>query len=734
MTCKSINRKPGGAVKARESTFYVGVHANPIMKYKARWTLQDCVAALMRYRLGNFFSCNGAEIGDTTGPSQQDRIETIDNAAVKAGVTCARNGITFCYISVDFANKRIVQYLNRECGKYFLGPLKGETSGFLVSDWHHDSRYINDSNRHLNHNPPPCFARDMRHAKRTYVQFLKNRFRVPFRRQGVKQALALDQNLLHPLDMEAGFDIPVAELMPRRVAPALAALRGAAKTFDKSLWGCWIAIGWYGGSNYDPFKPRRWHVSLFDSYMHGARIFVQESGHFGIYEFGDQNEKGIHHPLSRKYRSVLSKFYRFTQTHARPQGNPEVNVAFVRGNLDAWGGDRVGVRSRQEFMWGQKDSGDHWKCGWAEDGWKLLERVYPRVPAQPGRTDHFSGAPLGQIDIVPATAPTDKLAAYKCLILPAWNTMTPSIYDNLTQAARRGATVFLGLPQLNTVADRGKPWRLIHGGDLRALCGVKISRPEKRARGYWGSWTGNAALARIKRSCAAGLRTGRKFILHPAKKLCGVRLAGARVVAESQDGHPLLVEHRIGKGRVLLLTVWNWLGEPGLEELGGEIVAGLAARYGTRVRLTGSRWVDCTEYKWNTRTSNIYLLNTNIHDTEAGTLRIQPGLKITFHLNPGEFRTLYKAGSLTFWAEDPMLACTPLKTGRNRTAFEVDTSALTGTHTVIHVTHKREQGKPKGVMLDGEPVQTKRSPDNSDFTFTVDRQKGPVRLTFLAKE
>ncbi len=139
--------------------------------------------------------------------------------------------------------------------------------------------------------------------------------------------------------------------------------------------------------------------------------------------------------------------------------------------------------------------------------------------------------------------------------MPAWNTMTTLQYRALTAYVKQGGTLCPGLPQFNTDPGQSPPWRFIRGGDLRDLCGVRLGASEQKERGSPGSWTGSTAVATVVQRSACGLPVGRTFVLHPPRKTVALGRHGARVIAQSQEGRPVLLEHALGRGRVILLTL-----------------------------------------------------------------------------------------------------------------------------------------------------------------------------------
>lgn len=164
----------------------------------------------------------------------------------------------------------------------------------------------------------------------------------------------------------------------------------------------------------------------------------------------------------------------------------------------------------------------------------------------------YSGTPKGQVDLVPVTADVEKLAAYKTLFLPGWNTMTPEIYDRLIEYVRGGGHLVLCAAQCTEHVTRSfltekKDFAFIHGGDLSALAGVKVGSPE-----------GVVNTVRF---------VDEELYTDPGVPGLYTELSGGEALAVDQDGRPVLVENRIGDGKVWMLTLGEYWGHDALDSL-----------------------------------------------------------------------------------------------------------------------------------------------------------------------
>ncbi|MFA6715238.1 MAG: hypothetical protein WCS27_07665 [Victivallaceae bacterium] len=632
---------------------YVGINGTLYRRDIELKNFSEAIDFMLKEKLGNLFTDFTVEFADEVIPSLQTVLSAPEDSAVQAAVKCAAKNFFYAPIYADFSQKT-ADYLKAECHKYFLGPIIGEPSCLPVSNWNKEPRLVNDTTRHLNHNAPICFAANMQEAKDTYVKWLGD-FIKKYHTQGFDNVILVEPNTFFHYALEAGIDTPCGELLPRRVDPVLSALRGSASAYRKNTWGVWVAIGWYGGTN-DGFKDLRFKIALYASYLHGGKIFVQESDHFGITSENQEKNSGLFNELSVKYRHILAEFYEYTQKHKRPRSNPEVSIAFLNGNLDGWMG------AKNKYIWGQTKMGSQWEYGPPEEGWNLLDYFYPQSSPYPklNKNFHFSGAPYGIVDIVPVySAPLSILKKYKCLIMPSWNTMTETIYQKLLKYVQTGGVLFTGVAQFNTGSDRAREWQLFNSGDLSDLCGFTVPdtvNPDARSsisRHY----------VKVNENFILGMASGTKYLVpYSPEQACSIKLgkrASAVISFADNNTKPFLIKHTVGKGLVLTFAVRDWIGKSSYNPLIAEIIKSLADAYGIDTKLTGSAWVDWAEYKWDNSFSNIYLLNTDTHHNAKIKMHLTDDLSVPLILPPGALKILHIAKKLVLWASDNQIYFKP---------------------------------------------------------------------------
>lgn len=361
------------------------------------------------------------------------------------------------------------------------------------------------------------------------------------------------------LDYESGADIVMSEIPASHATLTLCGARGAARTYGRKLWGVHVA-NHVTRAPLDECHVRRLKILLCQSWLYGAGIAYDEEvafkyNHDTLYSYSDR--------IPTAYREIYQSAFHYANNIRL--GEPIIDIGFLIGNGDVvTGGLSAGPFCERPCVWGQfGPETEAWKFNTPEDGWKLIDCLLPGVWLYPVEQDKekirlfFSGTPNGQVDLVPAFADADILARYKLLVLPGWNSMTPEIYRNLTEYARRGGHLILCAAQCSEHTTRDfllekQDFNMIYGGDLTELAGVRI-----------GKVTGNVKSADFN---------GIHFDFGDGVRGIEVTPNGAEVLAYSDGERPVLVRHKIGSGSVTVLTVGDYWGAGGLGAFNREVV------------------------------------------------------------------------------------------------------------------------------------------------------------------
>lgn len=429
---------------------------------------------------------------------------------------------------------------------------------------------------------------------------------------------------LQHLDYAAGVERVTTETPCSHATLCLAGARGAARAFGKEFWGVHAA-------NHVPRCPvdeetqRRNFILINQSWLFGARLIYDEEcalyyNHDTSYSFSDAI------PYAR--RCQYQALYHYGS--AIDLGRPLVRTGFLHGNYDCLvGGCQALPYIPPTKVWGMiGPETKAWEFDTPERGWELLGTFLPGVWLYPVKQDprairqFFTGTPHGQVDLVPVMGKTDTLGEYELLVLPGWNTMTGAVHQRLLDYVRNGGHLVLCAGQCTEHITRDfllekRDFRFFRDGDLRELAGVRLGAPE-------GIINRIAFDDEVINACPGlpGLKT---------------ELCGAEALAIDQSGRPVLVENKVGSGRVWMLTVGEYWGHPALDVFRQALGERLVAEHRPKLHLSGNTAdVDFHTFQAGD-TQRVVLLNTDW--TSAGNRKSvtlhTPMMEISLHVSEG---------------------------------------------------------------------------------------------------
>ena len=445
----------------------------------------------------------------------------------------------------------MVARMREIAGEYFLGDQFGEIGSVLGAT----PRGYTD----LRAGMPQGLA-DMQEAHDTFLAELRRSAAID-QRLGMPGISMVEATALIRYTFQAGCTLPLLETMPGDPEFLISLTRGCAYAYDTPIWGTYIAQEWYGGlRNDDPLKYRRLKAAYRYAYLSGSHVVCLESGDERIQSFG--YDYPAEHPFCRAYRDESRAYERALREQPRPAAEPEVRVALVYGNLDAFTSWQGGA------VWNQYDR-DEWSYGPAEWSWRITEdlrhaRSWQEVENY-GAEDLSAAPGFGLYDVIPADCPAERMRKYDTVIFVGWNTMTPEIYENLRIYVENGGHVLLTAAHLNTNVRRDGAFLPIFGGQTEDFLGCNITGTERINYGV-----------KFLRDCPKAdvlwplLPNGQSDPIgiagvHTAAKTA---LTGAQASAVYHDTFsaptgaetPAVVEHRLGEGVVTLMTAAEYPG------------------------------------------------------------------------------------------------------------------------------------------------------------------------------
>jgi hypothetical protein len=369
--------------------------------------------------------------------------------------------------------------------------------------------------------------------------------------------------------------------------------RGLYRQFNLPLWGNYLAHEHYSFLPYESeYKFKMLDASFLLSYMSGSKITVLESGNWWQQsdhvddtkmhdtpkiDLGSTHKNDPHaythmvkdarkhykhlnydSEICGKYRKSLSGFYDFVKEKGTPEGQPEVNIAAVKGSMDLCS-QRFHPNMAIAGAYSIAEKNPLWYEGMPERSWEIFRRVFYPLDNTAGKyvNSFFSGTPYGMTDIVSFAGelkPEFLTENYKALLFTGWNTASEDQYETLKKYVYAGGTLFISIPHLSKNKTRNYTnypvEELVKNGDFSELCGVKVRGRGKQI--YWMLAAENNILNLPKNKHFG------PFTTH----IGDIEITGdPEIIAVHDETYmPALILNRYGKGRVYFLNSWEYPG------------------------------------------------------------------------------------------------------------------------------------------------------------------------------
>ena len=369
--------------------------------------------------------------------------------------------------------------------------------------------------------------------------------------------------------------------------------RGLFKQFELPMWGNYLAHEHYSFLPYaSKHKFKMLDTAFLLSYMSGSKITVLESGNWWLqtdhvddtpmHDTPKIDLGGTHNntpadyahlvPAARehyknlnydsgicqKYRKSLSDFYNFVKKNGTPEGQPEINLAAIKGKYDLCSQNyNPNMAIAGAYKLAEKNP--LWYEGMPERSWENFRRIFYPLKNVLGDyvNSFFSGTPYGMTDIVSfADEVTSEFLNenYKALMFTGWNTASEKQYDILKEYVFNGGTLFVSIPHLSKNKTRNfvaySADELVNGGDFTELCGVKVK--QRGPHIYWMLAAENNSLDLPKYKHFGPLAT----------HIGDIEITGSPEVLAVHDETftPTLLLNKYGKGKVYFLNSWEYPG------------------------------------------------------------------------------------------------------------------------------------------------------------------------------
>jgi len=553
-----------------------------------------------------------------------------------------------------FHSKADVDEIIDAAGEYYFGRVTiGEIGGVLY--W--PKAYTIDRGAGNWENLPACTTQLQ--AQQAYVAYCKKWLDFEREELGKGPLMNVDSSIVFKHHVMAGIDVLCLEVMPGDPHLMHAAIRGAARAFDKT-WGAHIAMHCYGGMSFDPLYEKRWRTSLFFSYIAGADFIYPESGHYTYANAPRKQRFAFHSKEMKRIRRSLREAWQFARVHVRPPEGPRVRLAVAYGHLDG----APGLWNRH--AWGQYHDAK-WLEGPPERGWRFVDKFHRKEDwnreTVQGALEFSGNPPYGQYDVAPIEAPLEVLERYACLVFLGWNTMTREIYEKLKAYVEGGGHLLMYLPHLSTQTDRAKGLRLFNRGDLSDLFGVRVKGWDtKDVRGI--KCMADSTLTSY-RFPLWRINTDPRLIgnMTPAK----VEISTGKVISGHSDFYhvpedqlarqAVVIENSLGRGKAFLVAVREYPGDEGVSRLTDDLLRVMLQGEQGDIRLLSNDRVRYAVYDGRLpdsrrRYSVLYFLNTDPDNAATARLWVKGRLTEPFDVPAGDLRLAYLCGPLALIPEE----------------------------------------------------------------------------------
>ena len=504
-------------------------------------------------------------------------------------------------------------------GEYYLGEGIGEFGGWYATKA--KGYYARETTEN-----PVDGLQNCLEAKNTYIRQIGKEIAVR-RENGTKIVSSTEAVTFTHLDYEAGVDIGVIEIPLRNMETILSFGRGAQRAHKKETLGAWLAHEFYGGFHqFDPLKAKRFRMEYYSAYLSGIDYIALESGAKGIYSHVDE-PLPADHPLPASYLNEAESFAKFCSSDVRPgKDGPITKVAFVQGNLDGFG------FGNSSSLWGQFYD-EKWGFSDPEYSFRILDEVYHGCEwnnvINYGDYDYSHSPAYGMYDVVPATASLDVLSRYEWLIFCGWNTMTSEIAETYRKYVELGGNLLITAAHIRDGIDRDKKSGFANF-DWEKFLGVRLSDEILRTNdGYkfvkystvnGVMYPGTKSLM-CDPSWSAGYTNYVKIEPTQATPVCYLadsfgrkRNSVGELTGDKFEIHPIITEHKVGKGNVIFMATSEYPGNPAIFPLYKIMVKALlsASHRNADLKVIGNDKLRFAAYE-DENTLKVYILNSDFN-------------------------------------------------------------------------------------------------------------------------
>lgn len=419
----------------------------------------------------------------------------------------------------------------------------------------------------------PYMSDNMEEAKKIYIQNIQMSLKNVKRHSG--------PTVLFKYFYEAGVENAGGELMYGPHEVILAAQRGAAKAYNKQETLAHLAVQWSTTPHDTIERYRRYQLALFMCYTQGIHHINTEEGLWRMEEYFSYYDRFDN--ACMMHRKVQQDFNHFILTHTR-KGRMIHPIALLHGNNDGW------VCFGRRSAWGY--IGDEWSFSTPEESWDLIKVFYPdsvlhaiyRHPCENKIQGFYTRTPYGTVDILPIEAEVNIYKEYPAMAFLGWNTAEAIQIDKLLHYVTEGGQLLLSWCHLFTTSIRKEALEgesdLISQRYIQLLLGIKEYAFDKEDKD---------------------------------SHMATLTLDELTTVTTWLEGMPLVIEHKVGKGKVTFVNTCLFPADRRIretyEKLLEDLVSKVTLSYYERGYIVVEDTVNFTIYDREDNLRTIYLLN-----------------------------------------------------------------------------------------------------------------------------
>lgn len=398
----------------------------------------------------------------------------------------------------------------------------------------------------------------------------------------------------------AGYDWIGAETMDSPTEFLLCALRGAARAYGIKATGVHHALQWSSTPHDDPLRFQRYRLALYVSWMQGAHEINTEEGLWHMEE-----NFYSHHRFSNAalgHIKMQQQFSQYVSAHER-RGSFRAKIGVLHGRYDGYpcfGGD---------IVWGQSQSRFNAKFD-AEQSWHIPKlSFFPTNNTSWSAVKHFShgepfplvsGNPRGSFDIVPVEQP---IGDYSLLAFFSYNKAEKQDLDGILRAVKNGSVLLLTLAHLTDSTNRADIENYeLHFTDHEIFSLVGFDGvPEFTCNG-------DIPIAD------------------------NITASEAEILEKTDGGLPLVVEKRVGRGKIVLFNTKLYPANPAIRELYTEYFEALSDKVNAKEHIMPivGKDVQAAVYDLENGDSEVYFIAIDWWNTDDTPRRA--GLRIGGHI------------------------------------------------------------------------------------------------------